>query len=91
MYGAIARRGVNNRLWLALAAMSVAIFCVAAVFLWPQTYFGLAALGAFGFCSLNLAVAALLSARREESVHRLANKLEDPPFLEDLRGADGTI
>ena len=90
----MAQRGVTNRLRLAMVGISTAMFCVMAVFIWPQSQFGLAALGAFGFCALNLAVAALLSARREEFVHRLASSMDDVPLLEappESRGVDGSV
>lgn len=94
IYDTMAQRGVTNRLRLAMVGISTAMFCVMAVFIWPQSQFGLAALGAFGFCALNLAVAALLSARREEFVHRLASSMDDVPLLEappESRGVDGSV
>ena len=90
IYDAMARRGVQSRLRLAMMGMTAAVFCMVAVFVWPQTHFGVAALGAFGFCALNLAVAAILSARREEFVHRLASSMEDVPRLEE-HGVDGSV
>jgi hypothetical protein len=89
----MARRAVRDRLWLGVLAVGFAAFCALLVVAGTQTSFGTAALSAFGFTSLSFAVASLLSARREESVHRLANKLEDPPLLEefpDESGVDGT-
>ncbi len=90
----MARRAVNGRLVIALLCLGFALVCLAAVLVTPQTYFELAALGAFGFCSLNLAVASLLSARREESVHRLAHELGAaiPQLESDLAdGVDGSV
>jgi len=84
----MARRGVSSRLWLATAAVAVTFGCVVAVVVGAQTQFGVAALLGVAFCAFNAAVALLMSARREESVHRLATELSDRPLLE-TDGADG--
>lgn len=82
IHGALAQRAVRDRLWIGVLAVGFAAFCMLLILVGPQTEFGTAALASFGFTSLSLAVASILSARREESVHRLANKLEDQPMLE---------
>jgi hypothetical protein len=89
----MARRAVRDRLWLGVVAVGFAAFCGLLVIAGAQTSFGTAALSAFGFTSLSFAIASLLSARREESVHRLASELDQKPLLEDHStdsGVDGT-
>lgn len=87
---AIALRAVRDRLWLGVLAVGFAAFCLLLLVATPQTQFGSAALASFGFTSLSFAVASILSARREEFVHRLANKLEARGLLED-HGEDGSL
>ena len=86
----MALTAVRQRLWLGVVAVAFAAFCGLLTVAGPQTQFGTAALASFGFTSLALAVASILSARREEFVHRLANNLETRGLLED-HGEDGSI
>ena len=86
----MALTGVRQRLWLGVVAVGFAVFCMLLLLTGPQTQFGSAALASFGFTSLALAVASIMSARREESVHALANNLERRGLLED-HGEDGTV
>ena len=81
---------VRERLWLGVLAVGFAAFCLLLMVAGPQTQFGTAALASFGFTSLAFAVASILSARREESVHRLANTLGERKLLED-QGEDGSV
>lgn len=50
----------------------------------------MAALAIVGFCSFNAMIALVMSARREEAVHQLANR-EDPPMLVSEDGVDGSV
>ncbi len=86
----MAQAGVRQRLWLGVLAVGFAMFCLLIMLAGPQSQFGSAAFASFGFTSLALAVASILSARREESVHRLANNLEHRTLLED-HGEDGSV
>lgn len=86
----MARVAVRERLWIGVLAVGFAAFCLLLTLVGSQTQFGTAALASFGFTSLALAVASIMSARREEFVHRLAGNLEDTKLLED-QGEDGSI
>lgn len=83
-----ARKGVNVRLFAAVGSLQLAVICVLGVILGNATT--MAALAAFsiGFVAFNAGIALLLSARREESLHRLAN--EGPAGFLPVPEADGT-
>lgn len=89
----MARDGVRSRLWSACIAVGVTFICIVGLVLWPQTSFATAALFSVGFCAFNAAIALILSARREESVHELAHEFQThrslpeahPPMLPSLR------
>ena len=85
----MALAAVRERLWVGVLAVGFAAFCLLLTLVGSQTQFGTAALASFGFTSLALAVASIMSARREEFLHRLAGNLGEPGLLED-NGEDGT-
>ena len=55
-----------------------------------QAPFTMAALAIIGFCSFNAMIALVMSARREETVHQLANG-EDLKELVAENGVDGSL
>lgn len=69
-----AQRGVSARLFAATALLMVTLLCVLAMLAGSTVTFGIVAGAATGFCAFMAAIALLLSARREESLHRLANE-----------------
>lgn len=85
----VARAGVRQRLLLAIVAMGFSVFCGMLVLFGAPSYFGSAALAMFGFTALSLAIASILAARNEESIHRLANHLDRPLLTE--HGEDGSL
>lgn len=92
-----ARRGVRLRLGGAVGAIGVTLLLVGAILLGGGSRFLITMLASMAVSSFVAAVALLLSARREEEVHRLANELQEPagllpPAAEGGRaGADGHI
>lgn len=76
-----ASRGVQSRLFGALVAVLVTL--VSIVWGLSASAFTLSATFAFivGSVSLGAAIALLMSARREEEVHELANELTEGPKL----------
>lgn len=84
----MARRGVQRRLHLgALCALATVITFGLAVF--SGGSFGMAALMIFSLCTLTATLAFVLSARREETVHRFANA--DELVLLESNGVDGSL
>lgn len=89
-----ARRGVALRLYSAVAALVVVMACVSLLLLTSPEGFALAALVFFGLGALSMAVAMLLSARREELVHQLAHDMHHQMLLTHERheaAKDGTL
>ena len=85
-----ARRGVRERLILAMLGGVVVITCLALILGSSQAPFGVVWLFSVAFCTISLVVALLLSARQEEAIHKLAVELVERPLLEtSSRGADG--
>ncbi|RAL20551.1 hypothetical protein DL240_16065 [Lujinxingia litoralis] len=71
----VATRGVQVRLLGAVGLATLTVVCVLAVIFAPQFSYDTAFLMAIGGGSLALAIALILSARREEIVHHLARDL----------------
>jgi hypothetical protein len=78
-----AQRGVHTRLLAAMAAATLACACAALAIFSDVDIFSLLAAATTGLASSAAAVSLILSARREELVHRLAHDLNHPqPLLE---------
>ena len=87
-----ARRGVQSRLAQAVLGCVFTFVCIGLMVGSQQAPFGVVWLFSLAFCSVSLVVASLLSARREEAVHRLACELVERPLLEMRSdGADGAV
>ena len=70
-----ARQGVSARLWGALLSLSLTALCAVALLTIVEAHLVMLAVMITAAGSLSLAVAMLLSARREEQVHQLAHQL----------------
>ena len=86
----MAQRGVHSRLGMAAFAGFTTLVCVIAFLFSFQTPFAMAALSIVGFCSFIVMLALVLSARREETLHRIANR-EPVARLTDENGFDGSV
>lgn len=89
---AAARRGVNARLLAAVATLTATSCLILLALLAPGSRFVVTMLMSMAVGTLGAGVSLLLSARREEEVHRLASELQEMPQLPPGEvGADGTI
>jgi hypothetical protein len=88
-----ARRGVHARLAGAILAATLACACAAFALFGSLDRFALMSAIATGLASTSAAIALILSARREETMHRLAHDLTHQPLLEDRReqATDGSV
>jgi hypothetical protein len=85
-----ARRGVRDRLLLAMLGGLATITCLLLILGSSQAPFGVVWLSSVAFCSVSSVIALLLSARQEETIHRLAVELVERPRLDvHVCGADG--
>jgi len=84
----MARRGVQRRLHLGTACALTTVITFALALLMGGS-FGMAALMIFSLCTLTATLAFVLSARREEMLHRFANT-EELALLEN-NGVDGCL
>jgi hypothetical protein len=90
VHRSVARRGVRDRLLLAMLGGLTTITCMVLILASSQAPFGVVWLSSVAFCSVSSVVALLLSARREETIHRLAVELVERPLLESTScGVDG--
>lgn len=85
-----AKRGVSLRLFSAVASLLVTIICLGVLVGGSSSTFGMVAIFSVGFCAFNAGIALLLSARREESLHMLANESVGGLLTDGADGADGT-
>ena len=87
-----ASRGVRVRLYGGMVAAAMVWICAACIVILPMSTFSVIVLSTFGLGALSAAVAMLLSARREEVMHKLASDLHHMPQIEhDPSVRDGSL
>lgn len=89
-----AQRGVNARLLAAMFAATLACASAALAILGLLDRFSLLAAASIGLASGVASISLILSARREEAVHRLAHSLHAEHLLEhqpDPCDVDGSV
>jgi len=88
-----ASRGVQSRLVGAIVALAVTLFCLLTGFVFSLSTFATTFAVTLGFSSFGAAVALLMSARQEEEVHEIGERLDNRPLPEGTSngaGDDGT-
>lgn len=86
-----ARRGVKLRLFAAVGSLLLTLICLVGSLVGGMSTMGLIAAFSIGFTAFNAGVAFLLSARREEDLHMLANDVAPGPAGLLTSGVDGDI
>jgi hypothetical protein len=86
-----ARRGVNLRLFAAVGSLFLTVVCVVGILVGGTSTMGIIAAFSIGFVAFNAGIALLLAARREESLHMLANDGSPRLLAAEPDGTDGSV